>query len=99
MKYASRSAAVSKPSSGTTIVPPSRRDHKQETRLGIVEADLGSDRQPTPIEADGDDSAIQEHAKRNLRVYRSLVSSTVEVFGDELKAARWLSTPNRDFNG
>ena len=34
-----------------------------------------------------------------LHNYRELVSRTVEVFGDESKASRWLSLPNTDLNG
>ena len=32
-----------------------------------------------------------------LWLYRKLVSRTVEVFGDEVKASEWLSRPNADF--
>jgi uncharacterized protein (DUF2384 family) len=31
--------------------------------------------------------------------YRKLVARTIEVFGDEIKASRWLSLPNPDLNG
>ena len=31
--------------------------------------------------------------------YRALVSRAVEAFGDEIKASRWLSLPNRDLEG
>jgi uncharacterized protein (DUF2384 family) len=31
--------------------------------------------------------------------YRALVSRAVEAFGDEIKASRWLSIPNRDLDG
>jgi uncharacterized protein (DUF2384 family) len=31
--------------------------------------------------------------------YRTLIARTVDVFGDEIKASRWLSLPNRDFDG
>lgn len=31
--------------------------------------------------------------------YRALVSRVVEAFGDEIKASRWLSLPNRDLDG
>jgi uncharacterized protein (DUF2384 family) len=31
--------------------------------------------------------------------YRALVSRTVDAFGDEVKASRWLSMPNQDLNG
>lgn len=35
----------------------------------------------------------------NMMRYRGLVSRVVEAFGDEIKASRWLSLPNRDLNG
>jgi uncharacterized protein (DUF2384 family) len=35
----------------------------------------------------------------NLLRYRGLVSRAVEAFGDEIKASRWLSLPNRDLDG
>jgi uncharacterized protein (DUF2384 family) len=31
--------------------------------------------------------------------YQKLVTRVVDVFGDELKASRWLSLPNPDLNG
>jgi uncharacterized protein (DUF2384 family) len=31
--------------------------------------------------------------------YQTLVARTVDVFGDEIKASRWLSLPNPDFGG
>ena len=31
--------------------------------------------------------------------YQALVSRVVDAFGDEIKASRWLSLPNRDLNG
>jgi uncharacterized protein (DUF2384 family) len=31
--------------------------------------------------------------------YRALVSRAVDAFGDEIKASRWLSIPNRDLDG
>ena len=34
-----------------------------------------------------------------LQNYRELVSRTVEVFGDESKASRWLSIPSTDLDG
>jgi uncharacterized protein (DUF2384 family) len=42
---------------------------------------------------------ILRSAKEGLRVYRALVARAVDVFGDEIMAAHWLSTPNPDFNG
>jgi len=35
-------------------------------------------------------------ATAELWLYRKLVSRTVEVFGDEVKASEWLSRPNPD---
>ena len=35
----------------------------------------------------------------DLASYRALVSRTVGAFGDEIKASRWLSLPNRDLGG
>jgi len=34
-----------------------------------------------------------------LTNYQTLVARVVDVFGDELKASRWLSLPNSDLNG
>lgn len=31
--------------------------------------------------------------------YCALVGRTIDVFGDETKASRWLSSPNKDLNG
>lgn len=31
--------------------------------------------------------------------YQTLVARTVDAFGDEIKASRWLSLPSRDFDG
>ncbi len=36
---------------------------------------------------------------RELANYRKLVERVVEVFGDEIKASRWLSLPNPELNG
>jgi len=36
---------------------------------------------------------------REMMRYRALVARTVDVFGDEIKASRWLSLPNQDFSG
>jgi len=38
-------------------------------------------------------------AARALASYRVLVARTVEAFGDEIKASRWLSLPNKDLKG
>lgn len=38
-------------------------------------------------------------AARALASYRALVARTVEAFGDEIKASKWLSLPNKDLNG
>lgn len=34
-----------------------------------------------------------------MKRYRILVARVVDVFGDELKASRWLSLPNRELDG
>jgi uncharacterized protein (DUF2384 family) len=34
-----------------------------------------------------------------MKHYRTLVARVVDVFGDELKASRWLSLPNRELDG
>jgi uncharacterized protein (DUF2384 family) len=31
--------------------------------------------------------------------YKTLIERTVDAFGDEIKASRWLSLPNQDFDG
>lgn len=36
---------------------------------------------------------------QELARYRMLVSRVVDAFGDEIKASRWLSMPNRDLSG
>jgi uncharacterized protein (DUF2384 family) len=43
--------------------------------------------------------APQTESGSNILRYRGLVSRAVEAFGDEVKASRWLSLPNRDLNG
>jgi len=35
----------------------------------------------------------------SLANYQSLVARVVDVFGDEVKASRWLSLPNPDLDG
>ena len=42
--------------------------------------------------------AIDPTARENEN-YRKLVARAVDVFGDEIKASRWLSIPNSDLNG
>jgi uncharacterized protein (DUF2384 family) len=51
-----------------------------------------------PPESIGADAPHTESGPDILR-YRGLVSRAVEAFGDEIKASRWLSLPNRDLNG
>lgn len=34
-----------------------------------------------------------------LKGYHRLVERAVDIFGDEIKASRWLSSPSADFNG
>lgn len=40
-----------------------------------------------------------ENAAVVLARYKVLTARAVEVFGDEIKAAQWLSTPSVDFGG
>jgi uncharacterized protein (DUF2384 family) len=40
-----------------------------------------------------------ENTMHEMARYRMLVARTVDAFGDEIKASRWLSLPNKDFNG
>jgi uncharacterized protein (DUF2384 family) len=42
---------------------------------------------------------IAAEAMHEIVRYRALVSRTVDAFGDEIKASRWLSMPNRDLGG
>ena len=52
----------------------------------------GSAASPGPASAGGD--TRQEYSN-----YRALVERSIEVFGDDLKAALWLSTPSIDLDG
>jgi uncharacterized protein (DUF2384 family) len=36
---------------------------------------------------------------QRLTNYQTLIARVVDVFGDEVKASRWLSLPNSDLNG
>jgi uncharacterized protein (DUF2384 family) len=38
-------------------------------------------------------------AGQAIASYRALVARAVEAFGDEIKASKWLSLPNKDLNG
>lgn len=38
-------------------------------------------------------------AEQEMVRYQALVARTVDAFGDEIKASRWLSLPNRDLSG
>jgi uncharacterized protein (DUF2384 family) len=40
-----------------------------------------------------------EAAGQAIVSYRALVARTVEAFGDEIKASKWLSLPNKDLKG
>ena len=53
---------------------------------------------PANLEAIGGDERALRPAREMMR-YRALVARTVDAFGDEIKASRWLSLPNRDFDG
>jgi uncharacterized protein (DUF2384 family) len=36
---------------------------------------------------------------QDMTRYRALIARAVDVFGDEIKASKWLSLPNRDLAG
>lgn len=38
-------------------------------------------------------------SRRDFKNYQQLVQRAVDVFGSELKASTWLSTPQNDLNG
>lgn len=46
-----------------------------------------------------DPKLIDGGPQHEMARYRALVSRTVEAFGDEIKASRWLSMPNQDLSG
>ena len=48
---------------------------------------------PRSIETDASEKTLE------MMRYQALVSRTVDAFGDEIKASRWLSLPNRDLSG
>jgi uncharacterized protein (DUF2384 family) len=52
-----------------------------------------------PILSEATEEAIQVAARKSYDNYRRLVERTVDVFGDELIASRWLSMPSSDFGG
>ena len=43
--------------------------------------------------------ANQLAARTEYRNHRLLIERTIEVFGDDIKAALWLSTPSADLDG
>jgi len=47
----------------------------------------------------GASQAVAAGPAHEMIRYRALVSRAVEAFGDEIKASRWLSIPNRDLDG
>jgi uncharacterized protein (DUF2384 family) len=51
----------------------------------------------SPSSVEKDDQATR--TKLEMMRYRTLVARTVDAFGDEIKASRWLSLANRDFDG
>ena len=53
----------------------------------------------SPATSDRDGNEVTARAQGNYRNYQNLVARAVEVFGDELKASRWLSLPNPFLNG
>jgi uncharacterized protein (DUF2384 family) len=50
------------------------------------------------LAAASEEEAVIDVARENDN-YRKLVARAVDVFGDEIKASRWLSLPNSDLNG
>lgn len=46
-----------------------------------------------------DESASAPAAQEELANYEQLVARAVDVFGDEIKASKWLSLPNAELNG
>jgi uncharacterized protein (DUF2384 family) len=42
--------------------------------------------------------SIVAESTNEMTGYRALVSRVVDAFGDEIKASRWLSMPNRDLD-
>jgi uncharacterized protein (DUF2384 family) len=52
--------------------------------------------------ASGSVEAVSNTEKRTaheMTCYRMLIERAVDAFGDEIRASRWLSLPNKDFNG
>jgi hypothetical protein len=47
----------------------------------------------------GDARQADDSLAMRLTNYRALVARATDVFGDEIKASRWLSTPNADLAG
>ena len=47
----------------------------------------------------GSSEAVGAGPLSSLSNYQNLVARAVDAFGDEFKASRWLSLPNRDLNG
>jgi uncharacterized protein (DUF2384 family) len=43
-------------------------------------------------------SASEDKTARQYQNYRALVARAVDVFGDEIKATRWLSRPESSLN-
>ncbi len=52
---------------------------------------------PHPL--DGDALLRSQAAREHLKSYRALVARTIDVFGDQIKASLWLSSPSPDFGG
>jgi uncharacterized protein (DUF2384 family) len=47
----------------------------------------------------GDARRADNTVATRLTNYRALIARATDVFGDEIKASRWLSTPNADLAG
>jgi hypothetical protein len=60
-----------------------------------VEAEVSSVR----VESVSTEKRRTASTAHEMNRYRTLVARAVDVFGNEVKASRWLSLPNQDFNG
>lgn len=59
------------------------------------------DRAPAKVQGKIPPERALTHAGpiQNLANYKRLVARAVDVFGDEIKASKWLSLPNSELNG
>lgn len=68
-----------------------------QTTFQTARAEVSSARAELVIEAGWDQYSSGPTQK--MMGDRALVVRVVDAFGDEVKASRWLSLPNRDLNG